>query len=187
MTQSQGGLQVLRDGEFPGGLQRSDRQVASEYMRMGRKGIEMSKGTFQKIEKTEDRMYGPWKLIACGYKADEQQIFLNFLKKLGFEDLPVIFVFDEQKNFTLEELLRQPHETGLGTDSSLTRAVILSGFSQEGIHRILSGYRSYGFPKQLWATLTPISIKWTISALLNELEKEARAFEKRKRSESGTS
>ncbi len=133
----------------------------------------MGQGSFQRIEKTDERMYGPRKLLACGYRANEQDDFLNFLKQNGFSDLPVIFVYDDLEDMTLEELMEKPNGTGVGENSGLKRAAILSGFTHEEIHRILSRYREAGFPRQLWATLTPVSKDWKISSLLKELEKEA--------------
>ncbi|RLB05591.1 MAG: hypothetical protein DRG59_00650 [Deltaproteobacteria bacterium] len=140
----------------------------------------MEKGSFQKVERSSKRMYGPWKIVACGYRANEQQRFLDLLKGIGFDDLPVVFVGEAQKDMTLKELLEKPHGTGIGKDSGLRRAAILSGFTQEGIHKILSEYRKSGFPAQLWATLTPISEKWKICKLLEELQKEAEEFRKKR-------
>lgn len=121
-------------------------------------------------------MYGPWKLLLCGYSADEQQLFLSFLEKIGLGDLPVVFVCDDQKNISLKQVLNEPHGSGLGKDSNLQRAGILSGFTQEDVHLLLSEYRKAGFPKQLWATVTPISIRWEMGFLLVELVKEAKAM-----------
>ena len=139
-------------------------------------GSSMKKGSFQKIEKSKERMYGPRKLLVCGYSVEEQQPFVNFLETTGFGDLPVVFVHDEQENLTLKQLLEKPHKSGAGRSSTLRRAAILCGFTQEEIHRILSAYRQSEYPKQLWATLTPVSENWTISGLLEELHKEAEAM-----------
>ena len=141
--------------------------------------MRMGKGSFQKLDKPEERMYGARKLLVCGYKADEHETYLDFLKRIGFEELPVVFVVDEQQEMTLSDIIEEPHGSGTGKDSGLKRAAILCGFTQEEIHRILSAHRSASMPPQLWATLTPVSEKWTISQLLNELQKEANEIKKR--------
>jgi hypothetical protein len=43
----------------------------------------------------------------------------------------------------------------------------------------MGGYRQTGFAAQLWATLTPTSEAWTIQSLLEELDAEHLAFQRR--------
>ncbi len=121
-------------------------------------------------------MYGPWKLLVCGYPVEEQAPFLSFLEALGFKDLPVIFVTEEDLRLSLETVLNRGDKDGFGTASSMARAVILSGFTHNDLHKLISGYRQHQLPEQLWATLTPISEKWPITVLLEELSKEAQAM-----------
>lgn len=68
--------------------------------------------------------------------------------------------------------------SGMGKASDLPRAVIMSGFTQEEVHIIMSAYRKADLPKQLWATLTPISQSWPIEKLRGELAAEDRALKK---------
>jgi hypothetical protein len=60
----------------------------------------------------------------------------------------------------------------MGEPADLPRAVIMSGFTQNEVHRIMSAYRQAGLPAQLWATLTPVSENWLLGDLLKELVKE---------------
>jgi len=123
-------------------------------------------------------MYGPRKLLVCGYVVEDQVPFLSFLETLGFKDLPVVFVTEKDIQLSLETLLNRGNNEGFGEASNMTRAVILSGFTQNDLHKLISGYRQYQLPRQLWATLTPISEKWPIAELLEELSKEAQAMKK---------
>ena len=136
----------------------------------------MEQGEFRKVEKSEERMYGPPGLLVCGYGVDEQKAFLSFLETIGFENLPVIFVADADSQFPLGELLRREDKSGIGEPSTMDRAVILSGFTQAGLHQLISSYKQAGGPAQLWATLTPVSEGWTLGRLLEELAKEAEAM-----------
>lgn len=136
----------------------------------------MEKGAFQKIEKSEEKMYGTRKLLVCGYPVEDQEPFLSLLETLGFKDLPVVFITETDLQLSLETLFTRGDKHGLGQSSPMSRAVILSGFTQNDLHKLISGYRRYQLPEQLWATLTPVSEKWPIAVLLEELSREAQAM-----------
>ncbi len=139
----------------------------------------MNQNTFQKVGKSSTRMYGPEKILVCGYASKEQNEFLRFLTELGLDHIPVIFVTEADIGVTLRELLKRNGGSGMGEDSVLKRAVIMSGFTQDNLHLLISAYRKAGLPSQLWATLTPTSENWPIGFLLQELEKEAQAMKRR--------
>jgi len=134
------------------------------------------------VEKSEERMYGPFGLLVCGYSQEEQNGFLTFLEEIGFGNLPTVFVTDPDIRFTLGELLEREDRAGMGEPSTMNRAVILSGFTQTGLHQLISSYKQSGGTAQLWATLTLVSEKWTIGHLLEELVKEAEAMKKLQKS-----
>jgi hypothetical protein len=140
----------------------------------------MTKGTFKKIGKSKQRMYGARGILACGYLPGEQSSLLSLLEQNGFKDMPVIFVTDHDSAKTLKELLASEDRAGLGERSEMKRAIIMSGFTQKELYRLMAIYRLSEFPTPLWASLTPISETWTISHLLNELAAEAEAMKKRK-------
>lgn len=138
----------------------------------------MEQGEMQKVGKSEEKMYGPWKLLVCGYPAEEQEPFLSFLEAIDFKDLPVVFVTEEDLQLSLETVLNRGDKEGFGAASNMARAVILSGFTHNDLHKLISAYRQHQLPEQLWATLTPVSEKWPIVVLLQELSKEAQAMER---------
>ena len=140
----------------------------------------MTEGTFQKLGHTEERMYGPKGILFCGYAADEHQPLANALEQIGFGDRPVIFVTDLDAERLLKEVLAYENHTGMGQPSTLARATIMSGFTQQEAHLLMNAYRQAGLPRQLWATVTPASEGWTVAALLKELAAEAEAFQKKK-------
>jgi Domain of unknown function (DUF3783) len=142
----------------------------------------MEQGEFRKVERSEERMYGPFKLLVCGYSQEEQNTFLAFLEEIGFGTLPVIFVTDADIPFTLSAILDREDRAGMEEPSLTKRAVILSGFTQAGLHQLISASKQAGFPAQLWATLTPVSEKWAIGYLLEELAKEAEAMKRQQKS-----
>ena len=86
----------------------------------------MSDDTFQKIERSEERMYGPKGILFCGYPVDEHQPLADALAQIGFGDRPVVFVTGADAEQTLKQLLACEDRTGLGQPSDLPRATIMS-------------------------------------------------------------
>jgi len=140
----------------------------------------MSEGNFEKIQESDERMYGPKGILVCGYPPPEHRFFALFMEKAGFSDRPIIFAKTEDAGKTLKELLGLNSGWGMGEPTDLPRAVIMSGFTQNEVHRIMVAYRQAGLPTQLWATLTPVSENWLLSDLLRELVKENEHFKKKK-------
>ena len=138
----------------------------------------MTQGTFKKVGKSRKRMYGPRGIVVCGYPASEQSSLLYLLEENGFSDLPVIFVPSTDLTKPLKELFTSPHRSGLGEDSEMRRAIIMSGFSQKELYKLMALYGLAELPQQLWASLTPISEKWSVAQLLNELAAESEAIKK---------
>jgi hypothetical protein len=138
----------------------------------------MSEGNFEKIQDSDERMYGAKGILVCGYAPPEQRFFALFMDKAGFSDRPIIFPTNEDTGKTLKEVLGLTTGSGMGEPAELPRAVIMSGFTQNEVHRIMSAYRQAGLPAQLWATLTPVSENWLLGDLLKELNKENEFFKK---------
>ncbi len=136
------------------------------------------KGEFNRIGKSGKRMYGPRGLLVCGYTEEERMTFLDFISALNMEDIPIIFAGNKDIGNTLSELLNLIHKAGITGPSDLPRAVIMSGLSQNELHKLMRAYREAGFMSQIWATLTPTSETWTLKSLLIQLLAEARAMQK---------
>ena len=135
-------------------------------------------GKFKKVGKSEKKLHGPRKLIVCGYPDLEQRALLSLLEKNDFNDLPVIFVTNQDSKKAISELLTLEDRSGQDGFSDMRRAIIMSGFTQNELHRLMTAYRNSGLSTQLWATLTPISENWPVEKLLGELAAEAEAFKK---------
>lgn len=139
----------------------------------------MKNGTFTKVEKSEEKMYGPRQLLVCGYTSGQQPLLLALLKQIDMADLPVKFITDADSHRTLKDVLALKEKRGEGKPSTLSRAIIMCGLTQKELHRLMGVYRGSGFPKQFWATLTPISENWTVKDLLEELARESEAMRQR--------
>ena len=141
----------------------------------------MTKGTFKKVGKSNKKMYGPRKLLVCGYLPGEQTALLRLLGKKGFKDLAVVFAADDGAAQTIGELLAADDRAGLGQPGEMRRAIIMSGVTPKELHRLMKIYRLCELPSPLWASLTPISETWTLSRLLDELTAESEAMKRHKK------
>ena len=140
----------------------------------------MSEGTFQKVGKTDKTLYGPRAALVCGFSSEEQKALMAFMAGIELTDISVVFAAEADSQALLKDLVTRPDQSGRDTDSVLERAIILSGITEEELHRTLSTYRKLELPRPLWATLTPYSESWPLSTLLEELQKERMATKKKK-------
>lgn len=132
----------------------------------------MSEGTFKKVGKSTETLYGPRAMIVCGFSADDHPRIMDFAASIPLADMSVIFATDADGDCTLSEMIARPDQSCRGTHCSLARAIILAGITESELHRTLSAYRQSGLPRPLWATLTPYSENWALADLLAELAKE---------------
>ena len=137
--------------------------------------------TFKKIGASDTPMYGPPGVLVCGYPAGEQQAVIDLFEAEGLTRFPLIFVAAEEEPRSLGDLLSLKHLTGLGQPAGSRKALILSGFTENELRRLLAAFRTQGVSRPLLATLTPTSETWTVRFLLEELAREAAAMEKMRR------
>ena len=138
----------------------------------------MTKSDFTKVTLSDECLYGPRKLLLCGFSPENQSKFKTLLQMLEFEKIPVVWVSDRQSENELHELLALPDGHGRDQSSNLPRALIVCGVTQKELHRLMNGCRQSGMQKALWAVLTPTSEQWTIRKLLAELAAEHKALSK---------
>jgi len=138
----------------------------------------MTQATFDKITLSDKPLYGPEKLIVCGFSTDVQPKFEAVLKMAGLEQVPVVWALENQSDVRLSELAALPHGTGSGKPSSLPRAIIVAGITERQLQTLMAVCRQAGMMQALWATLTPTSETWLLKDLLTELIAERKALQK---------
>ena len=138
----------------------------------------MTDGTFEKVEHSDDRLYGPAKLLLCGFAVTAQPKFYTVLEAAGLGTIPVVWVNEAMVEMRLSALLEFPHGSGQGEGSTLPRAIIVSGITENQLHSLMALCKKSGMQQALWAVLTPTSEKWPIRALLTELQAERKALSK---------
>ena len=140
----------------------------------------MSEGGFEKVSPSDKPMYGPRKLLICGFSADIQPHVVKLMEILKLSEIPRIWVTEEYVGSLISEVLALADDTGLGVSSDLPRAIIMCGLTQNQLHMLMSGSREAGMKPPLWATLTPTSETWAVQDLLKELAAEHQAMQQRK-------
>jgi hypothetical protein len=145
----------------------------------------MSDNTFTKVSRSENLLYGPPKLLLCGFPAAAQANLAKVLAGVGLGNLPRVWVAENQIESTLMELLELSPGSGEGLTSSLPRALIVSGITENQLHGLMTACRQSGMREALWATLTPTSERWTLKYLLGHLIAERESFRNQQAPDSG--
>jgi hypothetical protein len=141
----------------------------------------MTDAKFEKVSRTDQPLYGPRKLLLCGFSQSVQPNFNKLLELIGLSEIPKVWVTENQADIQVGELVTLRDNAGFGVSSELPRAIIMAGITQNEMHRLMTGCRQSKMKQTLWATLTPTSETWTIQSLLGELAAEHREMQKRKR------
>lgn len=132
----------------------------------------MTQGGFDKVDASDTLMYGPRKIVLCGFSAETQPKFQALFETIGVRNLPLVWAQTHAAGWTLEEIFGLPDASGDGETSDLPRAIIVAGITQKELHALMNGCRQAGLRPPLWAVLTPTSEKWSLIKLLAELEAE---------------
>ena len=141
----------------------------------------MPSSGFDRISHSSEPLYGPRKLLLCGFAASAQSKFATLLGMIGLRHIDCVWASVDHSNRTLADLVQEPHGYGEGKSSTLPRAIIMSGITEKELHLLMTGCRKARMQQALWATLTPTSETWTLEALLKELSAERRALSKKGR------
>ena len=141
----------------------------------------MTDAKFEKVSRTDQPLYGPRKLLLCGFSQSVQPNFNKLLELIGLSEIPKVWITENQADIQVGELVKLRDNAGFGVSSELPRAIIMAGITQNEMHRLMTGCRQSKMKQTLWATLTPTSETWTIQSLLGEMAAEHREMQKRKR------
>jgi len=138
------------------------------------------KSTFEKVTRSVKILYGPRKLLLCGFTAESRKKFNTVLEMVGLAAVPKVWLATEQGSTPLADLLELPDGSGSEAASALPRAIIVAGITEAQLISLMTVCKKSGMQNPLWAVLTPVSEKWTVSQLLTELAREREALQKRK-------
>jgi hypothetical protein len=137
--------------------------------------------TFEKVTRSEKILYGPRRLLLCGFGAEARKKFESLIGLVGLADVPRVWVTTEQGTTPLSNLLLLADGSGAEEASALPRAVIVAGITEAQLIGLMTACKKTGMQPALWAVLTPVSESWTVGQLLAELAREREAMQKRPR------
>ena len=140
----------------------------------------MTEAKFEKLTSSATLLYGPPKLLICGFPKSTHSKFISLAGTAGLAGIPTLWATKAHSAQVLSELLKLPDRTGQGESSDLPQAVIVSGIQEKQLHSLMALCRKTGIKKAMWAVLTPISEKWTLQALLSELQAERKAMQRKR-------
>ena len=134
--------------------------------------------SFSRVKRTSQPLYGPRRVLICGFTAEGQAFLDKVVSASGIPDLDLLYARSSDLEMTLQGILNQSAASGRGEPSQMPAAIIMAGITENELHLLMSSYRKAGLPNPLWATLTPTSEHWTLRQLLKELSAERAALEK---------
>jgi len=91
----------------------------------------MNDNTFQKVGKTEKRMFGPPCIIICGYRVDEQETILSLIETCGLSRHPVLFATEEDADMILRDIVTAESGKGGGSLQDSQGRSLLSGLTEK--------------------------------------------------------
>lgn len=133
---------------------------------------------FSRVTRSSRPLYGPRKLLICGFTPEGQSALDKVISASAIADLPEVYAASIDLEESLADLMSRPENTGRGEPSRMPAAIIMAGITEHELHQLMAGYRDAGLPSPLWATLTPTSEGWSLRQLLTELSAEKAALEK---------
>ena len=74
----------------------------------------MTDSGFQKVNQSEEALYGPRKLLLCGFAAEVQPKFNKLLEIIGLSGLPLVWVTEDQAAMPVGELVQLADGAGPG-------------------------------------------------------------------------
>lgn len=140
----------------------------------------MANAKFEKVTTSDKTLYGPRKLLFCGFPSGAQAKLDSVLDMAGLNAVPRVWVSREQAQIMLSDLFHLPDGGGHGVSSDLPRAIIVAGITEKELIRLMTICRKTGMKQALWATLTPTSESWTVRELLDELIAERQSLRGKK-------
>jgi len=133
---------------------------------------------FSRVTRTSRALYGPRKLLICGFTPEGQTLLNDVVTTSTIRDLPLAYAATSDLVIALADIFSRPADTDRGEASRMPAAIIMAGITENELHLLMSSYRTAGLPNPLWATLTPTSEAWTLRQLLKELTAEKEALAK---------
>jgi hypothetical protein len=146
----------------------------------------MTDATFTKLDASPKPLFGPRRLVMCGFDESARKDFEKLIRVAEIEGLDCLWAGAAEGSLELKILFERSLDASANPGHALNetihpRAVIAGGLTQKEFHLLMNLSREVGMPPTLWAVLTPTSETWPLDALLKELSAERAAMAARRR------
>ncbi len=139
----------------------------------------MHDGTFQKIDDDDESALGPTAILVSGFSQEVGDPLGAVLRGIDATDHRVLFCTPEMIKQPLGQALDTQTQSEPAKPDTLPRVMILSGFTGAQLQGFISGYKSSGLPRPIFASVTPINLEFPVGKLIMELLREQRAMRRR--------
>ena len=126
--------------------------------------------SFQKVDPTNDQpSLDPKLLLLYGYTGKElkslETLFTTY--KHNYK-----LISSEQTGSTIESLITNEETLAPPIEIPPQRTLVISGYSQQELHKLLQILKTLTIQRPIMATVTPTSKKWAFGDLVKELMQE---------------
>ena len=113
-------------------------------------------------------------ILAYGLTGVEEENLNSLLSKLSI--LPCRVIEKNMGNITIKELLHNINEVKSDIDLPNEKLLLFSNYADKELYDLIDSIRKIKSSNTILAAVTPTSITWTVSYLINHLIKEREAY-----------
>jgi len=117
-------------------------------------------------------------ILAYGLTQDEQEKLNNLLLKQNI--LPCKVIQKNMGNVTINEILCNIENKDINMELPNEKLLIFNNYKDKELYDLIDSIREIKSVDTILAAVTPTSIKWTVSYLLEHLMEEREAYKKKK-------
>lgn len=133
--------------------------------------------SFQKIDKEDTQIpQGRECILVYGFGGKDYLKLKSLCAMIGVRD--IIQIDKDMLGENIQNILDGNITKSECKESAAERAIILNAFSGQRLHTFLENFKKTGLIRPLMATVTPVSVKWSVLELITELQRERQAIER---------
>lgn len=135
---------------------------------------------FEKIDmEDKNNPDGRRSLIIYGFSEDEFNLIEKYNKSFEVDD--VLTVDESQLDYIIDDLLKNMKKTisYKNENSNNDKIILFNAFSNKDIHDYINDFKERIDLNPIFAVITPHSVKWKFSDLIQELANERREMSRR--------
>ena len=116
-------------------------------------------------------------ILAYGLTCVEEEKLNSLLSKQNI--LPCKVINKNMGNVTLKKILSNTEDKESGTELPYEKLLLFNGYNDKQLYDLIDSIRQIKSTETILAAVTPTSINWTVSYLMQHLVDEREAYRKR--------